>query len=71
MSKPEKVKIGKRLPATAADTTLRKIALAKLTMISFRCSCMATCKMANREKKARPTTVTMALIPATISHAEK
>ena len=59
------------LPATAAATTLRKIALPKLTMISFLCSCMATCKMANSEKKPRQTTVTMALMPATMSHARK
>ena len=59
------------LPATAAATTLRKMALPKLTMISFLCSCMATCKMANSEKKARHTTVTMAQMPATRSHAAR
>ena len=58
------------IPAIAAATTLRKIALLKLTMISFLCSCMATWRMAKREKKVRQATLTMALIPATISHAE-
>jgi len=59
------------LPAMLAVTPLRKSALGKVTMISLRCNCIATCRMAKREKKPRQITLPIALMPPISIHAER
>ena len=60
-----------KLPAREAVTSFAKTSLLNEIQISFRCNCMATWRMENKENSPRAKIVATPQIPATFIQAEK
>ena len=61
----------RKLPAREAVTSFAKTSLLNEIQISFRCNCMATWRMENKENSTKAKIVATPQIPATFIQAEK